>query len=355
LEVFMVGSDDRGTISSEIGIAVDEIVPLVPVDEVKITLLMENISDLLLPTTEGIERASLAGLPSITVPTFDRPGPEALIAEHGFSALVEVTKDGATRQVLFDTGISPNGVTENMRRLDVDAKDVSAVVMSHGHLDHAGGLGGFIREVGRRNLPVLLHPDFWLKRRLVPPGGEPWELPTTSRSALEGAGFEIVEAKPPSFLLDHSLLVTGQVDRTTPFEQGFPIHEAERNGAWTPDPLILDEQAVVIDVRGLGLVVLTGCGHAGIVNIVRYAQQLTGVDRVHAVIGGFHLTGGLFEPIIGPTVDALAELDPGVLMPGHCSGWRAQAELARRLPEAYVHPSVGTKLTFNSAVMAHRR
>jgi 7,8-dihydropterin-6-yl-methyl-4-(beta-D-ribofuranosyl)aminobenzene 5'-phosphate synthase len=145
------------------------------------------------------------------------------------------------------------------------------------------------------------------------------------------------------------LLVTGEVDRTVEFERGFPIHQAKRDGEWTPDPLILDEQAIVVHVRGKGLVILTGCGHAGIVNMVRYARRLTGVDQVHAVIGGFHLTGGLFEPIIGPTVDALAELNPALVMPGHCSGFRAQQELAARLPEAYAHPSVGTRLTFASA------
>ena len=333
----------------EAAIRIDEMVPLEPVDELSITVLMENQSDLLLPSGGPVERPSLPSLPTIPVSTFDQPGPDVLIAEHGFSALVEVSKGGERREVLFDTGVSPNGMTENMSRLDVDPKDVSAVVMSHGHLDHAGGLDGFIRAVGRRNLPVLVHPDFWLQRRITPPGGSPWELPATSRSALEGAGFEIVESRQPSFLLDRSLLITGEVDRTTTFEQGFPIHEALRDGEWTPDPLILDEQAMVMHLRGKGLVILTGCGHAGIVNIARYARKLTGVDQVHAIIGGFHLTGGLFEPIIGPTVDALTELGPELLMPGHCSGWQAQQALAARLPDAYVHPSVGTKLRLSSA------
>lgn len=333
----------------EAAITVDEVVPLEPVDNVSITVLMENVSDLLLPSADGIVRASLPSAPTIPVATFDRPGPDVLIAEHGFSALVNVSKEGAERQILFDTGVSPNGMTGNMDRLGVDPRDVSALVMSHGHLDHAGGLDGFIRAVGRRNLPVLLHPDFWLQRRLTPPGGSPWELPTTSRSALEGAGFEIVEARQPSFLLDRSVLITGEVERTTEFERGFPIHEALRDGEWTAAPLILDEQALVVHVRGKGLVILTGCGHAGIVNIARYARKLTGVDEVHAIIGGFHLTGGLFEPIIGATVDALAELGPELLMPGHCSGWQAQQALAARLPGAYVHPSVGTRVSFSSA------
>lgn len=332
----------------EAAITIDQVVQLEPVDELSITVLVENVSDMLIAGSEGIERASLPGSPTIPISTMVSPAPEVLVAEHGFSALIEMSQAGATRHVLFDTGVSPQGMTENMRRLEVDPKDIGALVMSHGHVDHTGGLDGFIRAVGRRNLPVMLHPDFWLQRRLALPGAEPWELPATSRSALTGAGFEIIESRQPSFLLDRSLLVTGEVARTTEFEQGFPIHEAKRDGAWTPDPLVLDEQAVVVNLRGKGLVILTGCGHAGIVNMVRYARRLTGVDQVHAVIGGFHLTGGLFEPIIGPTVDALAKLHPALVMPGHCSGWRAQQELAARMPEAYAHPSVGTKLTFSA-------
>jgi len=343
----MCGHEGAGAVLlPESAITVDQVVALEPVDELSLTVLMENQSDLLLPSEGPLERASLPGSPTLDHPLCELPFPDVLVAEHGFSALVRMSRGGRDQQVLFDTGISRNGVVENMARLDVDPKDVGAVVMSHGHLDHAGGLDGFIRSVGRRNLPVLLHPDFWLQRRITPPGGSSWELPATSRSALEGAGFEIVESRQPSFLLDRAMLVTGEVDRTTDFEQGFPIHEALRDGEWTPDPLILDEQAMVIHVRGRGLVILTGCGHAGIVNIVRYARKLTGVDEVYAVIGGFHLTGGLFEPIIGPTVDALAELGPSLLMPGHCSGWRAQQELAARLPESYVHPSVGSTIRF---------
>ena len=161
-------------------------------------------------------------------------------------------------------------------------------------------------------MPVLIHPEFWTRRRIAFPGRDPVELPTTSKEALRGAGFEIVEQRRPSFLLDGSLLVTGEVDRTTEFEHGFPGHEAHRHGAWEPDPLILDDQALVAMVRGHGLVVLTGCGHSGIVNILRYVRKLTGEDRIHAVVGGFHLSGRAFEPIIGPTCDALGEFDAGL-------------------------------------------
>ena len=143
--------------------------------------------------------------------------------------------------------------------------------------------------------------------------------------------------------LDGSLLVTGELDRTTDFEQGFLIHQALRNGEWQPDPLILDDQAVVLNVRDKGLVVLTGCGHGGIVNIVRYAKKLTDVDQVYAIIGGFHLNGPLLEPIIPQTCQALAHLAPEVVVPAHCTGWRAMTALAATLPDAFIQNTVGTR------------
>jgi 7,8-dihydropterin-6-yl-methyl-4-(beta-D-ribofuranosyl)aminobenzene 5'-phosphate synthase len=198
--------------------------------------------------------------------------------------------------------------------------------------------------LGRAGLPVLIHPEFWARRRIKFPGLEPAELPSTSRSALEGAGFEIVEERQPSFLLDGSVLITGEVDRTTEFESGFKGHEAFRDGDWQADPLILDDQALVVRLRDRGLVILSGCGHAGIVNTVRYAQKLTGEQRVAAVIGGFHLSGPMFEPIIGPTVSAFDELEPALLMPAHCTGWKAVHQLAARFPDAFVQSAVGTTI-----------
>src|SRR5262249_964087 len=150
-------------------------------------------------------------------------------------------------------------------------------------------------------------------------------------------------------LLDNSVLITGEVDRTTDFESGLPFHEARRDGRWEPDPLILDDQALVVHLRGRGLVVLTGCGHAGAVNIVRSALRLTGVPNPHAVIGGLHLTGPVFEPIIEPTATALVALDPGLVVPAHCTGWRAQHRLAGALPDAFVPNAVGTSFALDAA------
>jgi 7,8-dihydropterin-6-yl-methyl-4-(beta-D-ribofuranosyl)aminobenzene 5'-phosphate synthase len=122
-----------------------------------------------------------------------------------------------------------------------------------------------------------------------------------------------------------------------------PIHQAMRGDEWQPDPLVLDDQAAILHVRGKGLVVLTGCGHAGIVNIVRYARKLTGVNEVYAVIGGFHLNGPHFGPIIPAVCDSLAELGPAVIVPAHCTGWKAVHKLAARFPDSFIQNSVGTR------------
>jgi 7,8-dihydropterin-6-yl-methyl-4-(beta-D-ribofuranosyl)aminobenzene 5'-phosphate synthase len=270
--------------------------------------------------------------------------PDALIAEPGFSALVRFDKAGRRRTLLFDTGVSRSGMVENMRRLGIAPDEVEVVVLSHGHWDHVTGMEGLVGALGRSGLPVMIHPGFFSRRRFCFPGLEPAELPATSRSALEGMGFAIIEERHPSFLLDGAVLITGEVDRTTEFEIGFRGHEAWRGGAWHPDPLILDDQALVLAVADRGLLVLSGCGHAGIVNTVRYARKLTGIDAVAAIVGGFHLSGPMFEPIIEPTVAALVELSPSLLVPAHCTGWKAVHRIAQRFPDAFAISTVGTTI-----------
>jgi 7,8-dihydropterin-6-yl-methyl-4-(beta-D-ribofuranosyl)aminobenzene 5'-phosphate synthase len=327
------------------GEAVDPIA-LEPVDEVVITTLVDNSYDGLMADMPPAKRAAMGRVPPVPAPHFEGGTTVAgLVAEHGFSALVTVRRGERSHTILFDTGVSPTGMAENMERLGVDAAAIEAVVLSHGHFDHAGGFPGLARLRRRSGLPLTLHPLVWSRRRAVFPGLPEWELPTLRRSSLEAEGFEVIERRQPSLLLDGSVLITGEVDRTTDFEQGMPFHEAERDGRWEPDPLILDDQALVVNVRGRGLVVLTGCGHAGAVNICRYAMRLTGVARLHGVLGGFHLTGQAFEPLIEPTVAALAQLAPALIVPAHCTGWRAQHRFGASLADAFVPNAVGTSFT----------
>lgn len=320
-------------------------IPLEPVDGVEILTLIDNSSDMLLAGSDEVKRPRWDTGPRVESPLMLEPTlPRYLSAEHGFSALVSVTKDGTTRRVMFDAGLSTDGLARNLDILQLPLADVEALVCSHGHFDHVGGLHGLIHRFGARQLPLLLHPDFWLRRRIAVPNAEPFTLPTPSKQAVMRAGFDVIEGAAPSLLLNGSLLITGEVARATEFERGFPAHEALRDGAWTPDPLIRDDQAIVLRVRDRGLVVLTGCGHAGVINIVQHAQRLTGEERLYALIGGFHLSGRAFEHAIAPTADMLRELAPLLVVPGHCTGLPAIRALQDALgTEIVVLNSVGTR------------
>ena len=355
----MCSTDDDGPVAPAEALPANldwngEVLPLEPVDELSVLTVCDNVTDLLLPDEGPATRIPVARMlqqgPMLQAPTL-REGKvlDAPLAQHGFSALVEVRKGSQVHRLLFDTGITPAGCVDNLRRLGRDPGCIEAIVCSHGHFDHTTGLSGLIGTLGRGNLPVLIHPEFWNRRRQFIPGRDPVEIPTTSRRALDDAGFDIIEQRQPSFLYDRSVLVTGEVDRVTGFEKGFPTHQAWRGGSWEPDPLILDDQALIANVAGCGLVVLTGCGHAGVINICRYAQRLTGVGKLHALIGGFHLTGPLFEPIINDTVSALEQLAPDVMVPAHCTGWKATHAIARRLPGAYIQNSVGSTFRLTAA------
>jgi len=314
-------------------------------DSLEIAMLVDNRIDALLPGEEQVRRNPWVR--GVSNPVIDSPETiVSLMAEHGFAALVTIIAGGARHSLLFDAGLSPNGLIDNMDRLQVDPKDIEAVVLSHGHFDHTGGLAGLINRLGITNKPLLAHPRSYTQRRTAPPDVEPLPLPPPSRSALEGAGFEIFDTRDPALLFHDALVVTGEVPRVTGFEQGFPFFQAFENGAWEPEPHLADDQAIVVNVQNRGIVVLTGCGHAGIVNIVRRAQALTGEERVLGILGGFHLSGAYFTPFIPLVVDALREIGPAMIVPAHCTGFRAEQALAAAFPEAYVQNSVGTTFSF---------
>jgi 7,8-dihydropterin-6-yl-methyl-4-(beta-D-ribofuranosyl)aminobenzene 5'-phosphate synthase len=327
-------------------------VALPEVDEVRVTTMVDNAFDALLASAEGVTRASL-GVGRTAARTFaDGETIAGLRAEHGFSALVTVRSGNAGSTLLFDTGGSTDGLAVNAERLGIDVGGLQGVVLSHGHYDHAGGFDGLARLRGRSGLPLTVHPAVWTRRRLELPAGQGLEMPTLSRGALGREGFEVIERRQPS-LLAGGILITGEVDRVTEFEHGMPpAHQAWDGNGWRHDPAVIDDQALVINVRGRGLVIITGCGHAGVVNIIRHAMRLTGVSTLMALIGGFHLSGPAFEPVIGPTVAALTHLAPKLIVPGHCTGWRAQHILAASLPDAWVQTSVGTTYTLSATQAA---
>ena len=203
------------------------------------------------------------------------------MAEHGFSALVTCAGHHDDHAAVRHRALPGRDGSPTPTGSASTCPQIQAVVLSHGHFDHAGRAGRAAPGgAATRSLPMVVHPKIWTRRRLAVPGREPQELPTLSKRALDGEGFAVIERREPSLLVDGCVLITGEVDRTTEFERGMPpAHQAWTGSTWQHDPLVIDDQALVVHVRGRGLVVLTGCGHAGAINIVRHAQRLTARRR----------------------------------------------------------------------------
>ena len=319
--------------------------PLEPLDALEVQILVDNVADALLPPKADVVARRPWG-PSVENPLLDAPRvASAVVAEHGFACLVTARRAERVHRLLFDAGLSPGTLVHNLERLELDPREIEAVALSHGHFDHSGGLAGLVERLRRRDLPLLVHPDAFRQRRSNPPGGRVLPLPPPSRSALEGAGFRLVIDREPHLVFDGLLALSGEVPRVTEFEQGYPYFEYRDGEEWLPEPHVMDDQAVVARVRGLGAVVITGCGHAGAVNIARRALELTGEERLAGVIGGLHLQPlGFFA--IPETVAALAALEPGLIAAGHCTGFEAQRQLAEAMPDAFVVNAVGTTYRF---------
>ena len=310
-------------------------VTLDPVDAADVTIVVDNSVDILLTNERVAQRAPLH---------HDWSEREQLISEHGYSLLLTIQHNGTSESILYDAGLGRKTVIHNLDVLGLNVRDLRAVVLSHGHADHHGGLEGLYDRVGRRAMPLVLHPDAWRERRVVFPTGHEIRMPPPSHNDLDREGWDIIEERGPSILLENKVLVTGQVDRVTDFEKGFPLQHVHTDHGWEPDTWIWDDQAVVCHVKDKGLVVLSSCSHAGVINVLKHAQRLTGIEHVYAFVGGLHLTGGLFEPIIPRTISELGAIGPEIIVPGHCTGWKATHELARQLPQTYIQTSVGTRL-----------
>ena len=311
---------------------------LLDIDRISITLLMDNYTDRLLPSSNVAKRPPMVKNGEIL------PAP---IAEHGFSALVEIQRAEEKRRFLFDTGVSKEGIITNAGLFGVRL-DVAAIILSHGHFDHFTGLVSTLANIGVPT-KLIVHPDAFLRRWLIFPDGSRAMMPYMDEEELKKLGAVIEkksEATPLPSKENPCLLVTGEIPRSTRYEIGFPLQHAETRDGLMHDPMVRDDQALVANVKGLGLVIISGCGHAGIINTINHARKLAGIKRVHAVVGGFHLTGPMYEGAIEPTLDAMGLVDPRYIVPCHCTGWKAVNRIAQLFPEKFIQPSVGTTLDF---------
>jgi 7,8-dihydropterin-6-yl-methyl-4-(beta-D-ribofuranosyl)aminobenzene 5'-phosphate synthase len=318
-------------------------------DRLQITVLVENSIDILLPNTSESRRTGL-------LEHFDKKR-TPLLAENGFSLLLELFLGESSTTVLFDTGLTDRVILHNMAALGVDPSQIDQIVLSHAHLDHHGGMEGVIRAIGH-DVPVVTHPDAFLPRYIMSGIGtvSPFYNSALNRRVLEDAGARFVLSRDP-IPLGPGAITTGEIVRSTDFE-GPPTEAVRaghtsgigqvRDGHLVPD-LVMDEVGIIVNLANAGLVVITGCGHAGIINTVAQARRLTDVEPIAAILGGFHLGfPGTPDRCRTETVSALAELQPAFIAPMHCTGFRAMAEVAATMPEQFFQYSVGTRITFPS-------
>ncbi|MDD5233443.1 MAG: MBL fold metallo-hydrolase [Syntrophales bacterium] len=309
-------------------------------EKVEILTLQDNLIDVTATDNSAIISRAL--------PLKNREFRNSIIAEHGYSAVVKITLGGRTRSLLFDFGFSEFGAAYNAKALGEDLSGVEALALSHGHTDHLGGFGKLVAMIGRKGVEMYLHPAVYKTPRYLKVGGERkiCFLPFT-RAMAEREGVNVIESRTPRLLLDGAALFLGEVSRRTDFERGFPIAHFQEDGVEKWDP-IEDDTSIVMNLKGKGLLVLSGCAHSGIVNTVQYAREVTGVDQVHVIMGGFHLSGPAFEPIIGRTTEELKKLKPAYIVPTHCTGRKAIMHMEREMPERFILNMSGTKLTFSA-------
>lgn len=268
-------------------------------------------------------------------------------AEHGWSSLVSIGAGDETGHVLFDFGWSQQGAAQNATLLNIDMHQVDVLALSHGHIDHFGGIKALYDLIDKPGIELVLHPAAFRNPRYGKVMGDKKLFqPCLTRDMLSEVGVTVKQTETPRSLLGGNCLFLTRIYRKTSFERGMPDVFYEEGNEEKADH-IDDDSAIVVDLKDKGLVIISGCGHAGIINTIEYAREVTGVEKIHAVIGGFHLTGPEFSHVIKPTVDALKSISPDYIVPTHCTGIKAITEMEKTMPNQFILNMSGTKLIFS--------
>ena len=294
--------------------------------------------------------------------TPDAPPRAALNAEWGLSMHAQSQRDSEVRNVLVDFGYTPEVLNNNLAILGIDPASLDALVLSHGHYDHFGGMVGFLsanKDKLKRKLPLFVGGEdcFCIRRNT---GGNFGAL---DRRAIMEAELALMMAEGPAVVADHAF-TSGRIAQTSFEKPLLPTREIvgifdgfgcfpekmppEKNvGDYIPDDFD-HEIATSYLVKGRGLVVLTSCSHRGVINAVKQAQAVSGVDKVHAVIGGFHIVPPLGDEYIRETIAAFEEIAPDCLIPAHCTGDRFYDLARAAMGDKVIHSAVGTRFVFGA-------
>ncbi|MFC2078417.1 MBL fold metallo-hydrolase [Candidatus Bipolaricaulota bacterium] len=308
---------------------------------------------------------SLAGMLAQSTKTIRRHSGEPLIAEPGFGVLIDLPS--MNLRILWDAGASSTALLGNLRTLEIDPTSIDMIALSHGHWDHVTGLSEILRSIQTlperktfpagttdeellgyaqpAKIPLIVHPAAFRERwAFLRDGRRHGPVNPTSRAEWEALGADVVESEGPYRLAD-GCWTTGYIPRESFESEGrSPDTMRFRVGSdFLPDDTD-EDQAIVLHLEGKGLVIISGCAHSGIVNTVEHARKMTGVETIHAILGGFHL-GRSKEEEVARTVAAIAKMQPDMIVPTHCTGFDAMRRFANEMPDAFVLGTVGTKFS----------
>ncbi len=279
-----------------------------------------------------------------------------LVAGVGLSFWIKMRLDDITSTILFDAAESDLHMSTNISSLGLPLHELDSFVLSHGHDDHYGGLRWVLQRCDQ-SISVVLHPRMEYNKgaKYRTPEGERIieNAPMIRPKEISNLGGEIIWEANPILLSDGMILRTGEIPRITEYELGRPGHLMKIDETWEDDSKVLEDVSLVAKVREKGLVVITGCSHAGIVNIVKEARRLTGEERIYAIIGGFHLAGAEEKrddtmSKLTKTIRDLKVFEPKMLVPCHCTGWRARHMMSSEFENAYVEGGVGHRFVIGT-------
>lgn len=274
---------------------------------------------------------------------------KAIHAEHGVAYYIETVVGSQTSACMFDYGRYTAGILNNLDLLGIDIGKSMAFALSHGHHDHYTAATGIIQRHQSRispGTPFYAGEEAFSHRYSIRAGEKEVEdYGQFQKSDLETLGLRVIEVKSATQIIPGAFL-TGNIARITPYEKVPASLLIQRGEKPEPDDL-RGEQGLFINVKGKGLVVLSGCAHAGMVNTVRQAQRVSGTQKVHAILGGLHLTNAKPE-LIQSTVEDIKAMKPDYIVPMHCSGFEAMAAFSREMPSEFAVNTAGTRYTFTA-------